>query len=463
MSKIKNFQIIGFGTLILCIIGLYNGYPLVYSDTGTYIYSGFDKFIPVDRPITYGLFLRFFSFNYSAWFVILFQNFITAYVMYEFLKIFFLKMKRFSLIYYSILLFLVLFTGIGWYSNQLMPDFFAPLIILIIFTLLISKDISIFSQILLSIILLGGLTTHFSHLVIASLVIAFIIFIKVLFMRNLKEYSFRRVFVVSALVFSGWIVLPIINYITEKQFILSKGSHVFLMAHLNDTGVLKKFLNEYCTSNEFKDCKLCQYKDSLPNDLATFIWSSNILENTGGWENSKEEYNKIIYATLKNPKYLFLNIYRSVTYGFVQLTKNEIGQGLTAYNPGSAPYGQIHWRFNAELNNYLNSRQNLWNGVSLKFDTLNKFHLTLLIISLFMLVLIVTSPIYFRLDSIARYFLIFAILSIIINSFVTAGLNSPCERFQARIVWLLPLSLIILIIRNYDLIIQTFNNKKLSQ
>src|SRR5690606_27250530 len=129
MNKYKPILIIGIATLILSIIGLYNGYPLVYSDTGTYIYSGFDKFIPNDRPVTYGLFLKFFSFNFSAWFVIIIQNIITAYVIYEVMKIFFANRNNFNKIYLATLLFLVIITGIGWYSNQLMPDFFAPITI----------------------------------------------------------------------------------------------------------------------------------------------------------------------------------------------------------------------------------------------------------------------------------------------------------------------------------------------
>ena len=106
MTVIKKLIALGIGTLILSVIGLYNGYPLVYSDTGTYIYSGYDKFIPFDRPITYGLFLKFFSFDCSTWFVIIFQNLITSFVIYEVLKIFFAKSRNFNKLYYVILFFL---------------------------------------------------------------------------------------------------------------------------------------------------------------------------------------------------------------------------------------------------------------------------------------------------------------------------------------------------------------------
>lgn len=249
---------------------------------------------------------------------------------------------------------------------------------------------------------------------------------------------------------SGWFVLPLVNYLVEKQFILSKGTHVFLMAHLVDTGILEEFLSDKCASNEFQDCSLCQHKDNLPKDLATFIWSGDILSQTGGWTESEEEYNKIIRATLKEPKYLIKNIFKSVSYGLVQLTRNEIGQGLTAYNEGSTPYGQIHWRFRSEVNNYLNSRQNQWNGVNLKFDTLNKVHTVLLWLSLLSLLGMLATGVINKIDPVSLLFLGLGIATIIINAFVTAGLNSPCSRFQARVVWLLPFALIVLIIRNYD-------------
>jgi len=289
------------------------------------------------------------------------------------------------------------------------------------------------------------------------------IFCKGIFKQRLIDLSFKRIILVTIVVFFGWIILPMINYLFEKQFILSKGSHVFIMAHLNNAGILKKFLKENCSNTEFQDCKLCHYKDSLPIDLASFIWSSNILENTGGWQNSKEEYNKIIFATIKRPKYFFLNMYRSISYGFIQLTKNEIGQGLSAYNVGSPPYGQIHWRFNDELNNYLNSRQNKWNGVNLQLDTLNTFHLILILISLLIVILLFTSSILIKIDPNSITFLVFVIFSIIINSFITAGLISPCERFQARVIWLLPLSVIVLIIKNFKIIIKTIYNTRYSQ
>jgi hypothetical protein len=303
--------------------------------------------------------------------------------------------------------------------------------------------------------LIYGMIVHFSHLLIGITLVTLIICSKIIFREKMKSIKFYNIFLVSLIVLSSWFILPSINYLIEKKFILSKGTHVFLMSHLTDTRILKQFLDENCNKTEFKECKLCLYKDSLPVDLASFIWSSGILEKTGGWENSREEYNKIIKATLTTPKYLLLNIYRSFTYGLIQLTQNKIGEGLTAYNDWSPPYSLIKEKFNNELNNYLNSKQNKWNGVNLKFDLLNTFHTILILISISIVLTLMTSSIIKNFDNTSVLFVIFIIISIIVNSFFTAGLNNPYARYQARVVWLLPFSTIILIIKNYRVIISS--------
>ena len=71
------------GGLALLAIALWNGYPLVYSDTGTYIYSAADLFVPDDRPVGYGLWIRLTSGMKSLWFTVIIQNLLTAWVLWK--------------------------------------------------------------------------------------------------------------------------------------------------------------------------------------------------------------------------------------------------------------------------------------------------------------------------------------------------------------------------------------------
>jgi len=459
----RNLFFVLLGTFILMIVGFYNGYPLVYSDTGTYIYSGFDKFVPNDRPITYGLFLWFFSFRFSLWLVIVAQNLITAYVLYELLKLF-LKQKgqTFHFLYISILLLLTFFTGIGWYSNQIMPDFFAPVMVLTLIILIFNKELSLLKRICLYIIFIISIIVHLSHLLISlSLIVSYLALERILYKKNVIENYYLKLknfFVILSLILISWLSLSLIHYTFGGGFKVSKSSGIFFTAHLADCGLLEKYLKENCEKSEFKSCRLCLFKDSLPNNLADFLWGPHSPYNQpNSWKSGEIECKALIKKMLKTPKYLLLNVYKSAEYGFIQLFRNEIGQGLSAYNEGSPPYGQIHWRFKSELNNYLNSRQNRWGGADLNLKVLNVFHLIILIISVFVLSYIFL--IYSKSKNISPelfLFLIFCLLAIIINAFITAGLNAPCERFQARVVWLLPLSLLIIIINNPDIFKQSF-------
>lgn len=460
MKKLQIALLIGLGTLILLVVALYNRFPLVYSDTGTYINSGFNLFVPFDRPITYGLFLRLTSLTLSPWFVVIAQNLITAYILLQLFITFRIHAPALKKVYLVTIFFLVFFTGIGWYSNQLMPDFFTPVAFIALMVLLLKRDATLLSLIITGLIFSISLIMHFSHLMIISLLLISIFCARLVLRERLSMISFKRIYIAAVIIFLSWIIIPGINVLIEGKGTLTKGSHVFLVAHLADTGILKRLLDDKCGCDDFRDMKLCRYKDSLPGDLASFMWTGDILENTGGWKGSGKEFRKIIRTSLSEPEYLLMNIYQSFFYGLIQLTQNDIGQGLSAYNQNSAPYPHIYNHFNLSINNYLNSRQNLWDGWGLKLDTLNLVHRLLVMLSVFALVwLIATKTVWQKIDPISKFLLISVILFIFINSFITAGLVTPCERFQARVIWLLPLTLIITYVINADILRQHFLKK----
>lgn len=428
------------GTLILSIPAFYNGYPLVYSDTGTYLYSGFDLFVPNDRPLAYGLFLRLSSLKFSAWLSVLLQNLITAFILFETTTLV-VKESILRVAYPLLVLGLTLVTGIGWYSNQLMPDFFAAILILCIFILARKSKLLGVSGIAVSLIFVLALSTHFTHILLALLFLVALLIVR----KTRAMLPVGRIWVLASLIAAALLVNPVLNYIFERNFMLSRGSHVFLMAHLNDTGMLKEYLDEKCPDAPER---LCNYKDSLPADLAAFMWDGKTLESLGGWVDSKEDFNQVIEDNLKG-RYLFENLFYSVMYGLIQLTRFEIGQGIGPYEEGSAPYGQIHWRFRHELNQYLNSRQNKWKGADLNFVPLNRFHLIVISLSVLILLFLFKKENFRGLRTGSRLLLNIAIYGIVLNAFVTAGLNSPCERFQARVIWLLPFALTLLILSNW--------------
>ena len=120
---IKKILFYIIGTCSLLIPAFYNGYPLVYSDTGSYMFGGMDLVLPKDRPIMYGLFIHFFSLNFSLWMVICAQALIVFFVLWQVFKLAANSpvSKRFFILSMALLSW---FTGLGWYTSQLMPDIF---------------------------------------------------------------------------------------------------------------------------------------------------------------------------------------------------------------------------------------------------------------------------------------------------------------------------------------------------
>jgi len=454
----SDFAYILAGTIMLMVIPLYNGYPLVYSDTGTYLYSGFDLFVPFDRPATYGLFVRFTSLKTSLWLTALVQSILSAWVLW-------LSAKRLlpdTLRYKSYLLLMAIltfFSGIGWYSGQIMPDFFAPIAILSLILVLIHPKSEPRGLIVPSILLLISLICHFSHLLI---IIAMLLIIGPLtwLMRNemkthLLKITLKRYSLAAAIIISAWLITPLIHFKLEGRFVISKGSHAFLMAHMADAGILQKFLNENCAKEGYSAYSLCSLKEKIPNDLATFLWESGgVFEQSGGWEHSKTEYDIILNEMFNTPSYLALIIKTSAIYGLSQLFHYQIGDGLSAYNEGSAPYGQIHWRFSDELNMYLNARQQKFDGLNLNFSSLNNWHLIALISCCLFWIWKLMQPTYSQTDALIRLSFIMIIAGLIANAMITGGIVAPCPRFQARVNGLL-------IFISGIALIETWSNRKI--
>jgi len=450
-NKLSSVKYILAGACILLVIPFYNGYPLVYSDTGTYLYSGFDLFVPHDRPATYGLFIRYTSFKTSLWLTVIAQAILTSWVLFLCCKRF-LYQRNVGFIFLLITLFLMLLSGIGWYSGQIMPDFFTPIAILSMLLILLSKKGNSGELFAPGSILVLTMICHFSHLLIVVFLLFFVFIATRLLRRSddslIVQIPLKRFGLSAVLIGFAWILLPSIHYAIEGKFSISKGSHGFLMAHLADTGILQKFLTENCDKEEYRFLKLCELKDGIPNNNAEYLWNPNgIFEQTGGWEGSKKENTYIINAMLRDPGYLMMNISKASIYATSQLFQYEIGEGLSPYTEGSAPYGQVHWRFKDELNQYLNSRQQRFNGVSLQFERLNHFHLVILILSMF----IFLGFFYFSSRGIndeLRLVCIIILSGILANALITGGLVAPYARLQARVNWLFIFAAILILLRH---------------
>lgn len=422
-------------TLFICILfmfpAFYNNYPYVFSDTGTYIGSGFDNKVPEDRPIFYGLFVRHISLSKSLWLVVLgqsivmivmlglLQSLVLGKYLYNRILIFTFFISAFILLKFSALPFLIC---------TLLPDVFSTIPLIIVLILLFKQKLSKVEITILSICYLFFTLTHVSNLASMSLMFVILFIVRIIF--KIKLIQYKKLWLVSIFTLLFWIILPFINLLFGYGFKSTKSFHVFTMATFIDNGLLKDYLDN---QEEAKAFKIYKYKDSLPANSGDFIWSTeSVLNKTGGWQANEKEYNTIIKNIIFSKEYFFTWVKICFINTGKQLLGNGFGADFLPYADGSSPTGIIKWHFKEELFSYKNSGQNL---SRLGFDFNEKSNTQNTIILFFILVLCSG----FILQGFSSPILVMSLISFIYifcNAAVTATFSCIGERYNSRVTWI---------------------------
>lgn len=465
---LKKFCVVLFGAFIICIPVFYNGYPLLCYDSGTYIRSGFLGSVSIDRPLGYGLFVRHSSMAFSLWFTVYAQCVILSGVLFILLRNF-IKSDKFNFLFIGLLTILTFFTNVGWCAGQIMADIFTSIFILSFINILLTKKMDIMHIIFLAFIFIIGCTTHFTNLLIAITSSIILLLCIILFKTKIQEFNFyfKRVLLVCSFTIVSFFACLLINYTHPEGggFRLSKGSHVFLMAHFVQAGTMEEFLKENCNKPEFKDCKICLCKDSLETSLDEFLWTwDGTLQKTGGWQGSEQEYNFVIKKMFSDINFIVKNIYLSVRFGITQLFSCKVGDGIVVLDKNTPPAIEINKYFHDELNSFLHSKQNSEPYLDKNLETINNYDTILLVFSAFG---ILYYLFYYKSRNKEFFLGILIVFFLCLNAFFTAGLNAPCPRFQSRVAWLIPLFFFIIIYNHrtyifkiYKTVILNFNNNQ---
>ena len=187
-SSARNIFSIITGAIFLCAPALYNYFPFIYADTGSYLVSGFEHQPSVIRAMTYGLFVRHICLMESLWLVILVQALFVSWMIHAFMRHFFEKYKPIYAL--AGIAFLSMTTSIGICTGMLMPDFLAPLMILSFIILVLSPKKDTFSFSVCYIFIWLSLACHHSHAYIFLIMLILLSAVVLLFRKS--EFSILK-------------------------------------------------------------------------------------------------------------------------------------------------------------------------------------------------------------------------------------------------------------------------------
>lgn len=425
------------GAVIVLLPALINGFPFVYSDTGTYILSAFKGYLSFDRPFWYGPFVYGASLGgLSLWGVAVVQALLCVVYMFRTTGLL-VDPGQVTRTFLLSCAAVTLFSGLGWYAARLIPDIFTGIGLLAMFTMLHPLT-SLRWRLVDVAVVVAACWFHSSNLLILPLAG----FIALLLLRP-KGYRALGAVWLGITVIGAWGGAALANYGLTGTAYVSRNSHVFLMGRMVDSGMLKVYLEEHCRTH---GSGICRFQDSLPEVSSEFLWNERSpLWQQGGWDATEEEYNAIVMGSFTQFRYLKWHATASVRSTLEQLTMWSICDNMrsTWYrSTDSAPYTAIAGNLPSDLPGFMGSLQNGgWGELDMHWP--DRFYRFGLVASL------ITSIWWFRpgrRTSIRRgseRFLIYSIISIVVAAWVCASLSVADTRYLSRDSWLLPFAAIL--------------------
>ncbi|MFZ4521612.1 MAG: hypothetical protein ACOYNC_07900 [Bacteroidales bacterium] len=420
-----------FSAIVLCYLAFYNGFPYFYSDTGTYLWSGFGTYRPVDRPLSYGIFLKHTSLSTSLWLPVLVQALSVSVLLYYCFK--YLSGTAKYRIYYVVYIFLItFFTGVSINVGQLIPDVFAPVAILCMALFIFAPGMTLFETLLTSLLFILSISVHNSHFMITTLVLvlflAGFIFKKSRHALQRARVKLLRVVYGLMLVVASYYIVCTIHYNGGVGYAVSKHGHVFFMARLFDCGILEQYLHDACPTHHYH---LCDYQGKFPFD---FIWDyeKSPLYQNGGWDGNRNEFNAIFRDIFTTPKYWPRLIARETEATIKQFFTFNTGDT----NPqleGSSSIAAMRANWPENTKEFFQSKQA---NRGLDWSMLNLFQTYLIAFLFFCSLIIYFMP---GFDPNYKLYLTYFLVALLVNALVCGAISGVLDRYQSRVIWLLTL------------------------
>jgi hypothetical protein len=414
-------------------VALWNGFPIIFYDTGAYLLEGLGRVFLPERSPVYSLFLDYGGARASLWLIALLQAAATAFVMVETIRAIAPRMSVAAVIGLGI--GLLLLTGLPWYAGQIEPDCFAAIAVLAIYLLAFHAETGWRKWLTLAIATLA-VAVHPSHLLLAAgLAIAIVLYRAVLFFTKADGWPNARMAEPYAAFVLGLALIVASNFVLTGQFFVSRSGPAFIFARMLQDRIVMRLLDDTCPQSHYK---LCAYKEELPRTADQWLWGrgSPFLE-MGRFSGTSAESTRIIEASLE--RYPGMEIETAVADSFRQFVMFKTGDQIEPQEwVLSKP---LSWFIPRQMRAYLGARQQ---EGDIDFRPINFVHLTVAWLSL--LGLAVALVISFRRRQKRNgVFLAFILLTLMGNAIICGALSNPHDRYQSRLMWLVPFALVLIV------------------
>ena len=255
LQKLNDALALLLTTFLLCGVAIYNGYLLVFPDTGSYIGLNDNYF----RSFFYNLFLAPALWAHTLWLVVVFQSLIVAHLLRLIIRAVFGLTSPLALL--GVTIPLCLLSNLPWFTGFIMPDIFTGVLILTFFLLVFCHpQLGSGEKIYLIILAIVATVVHLSHIPLALGLLGTAWLFKMVARKqhNLPPPALWRTIFAVVLAIT---MLLANNYRTYGILTISPGGYAFPLARLLADGPAVKYLRVHCPEENYT---LCAYLDQLP-------------------------------------------------------------------------------------------------------------------------------------------------------------------------------------------------------
>jgi hypothetical protein len=414
----------------------FNRYPLLYPDSMTYLENGYPVLRALFlhqlsgyygmRSFIYSLGILLFHWNATLWPIVALQAMLTACVIWLVVRS--LLPQRTVFWYLSLVMILSLLTSASWFASLIMPDILGPLLYLCIYLLVFARDtLSRPERIAVAVVACWAVASHATHLMLGAGVCLLLAALWAIFRKGFMSGRLRALGEVAAIVMLAAIAQLVLNSYLYGKPSLNGERPPFLTARLIADGPGRWYLEQHCSETKFAGCGRVRY---LGHDSDQFLWADD-----GVWRMSSAETRE---QMLREEIPFALATFRTYPRAQLSISGANFWQQLNSFEIGFDPNDwmvrQFEEVFPAGKAQFLQSRQA---GNDLPFDFLSMIQNWTVVASLALILafaLLLWRRWTFRLAGLS---LVIA-SSVLANALVTGVLSTVEDRYQSRVVWLIP-------------------------
>ena len=431
---------------------LWNGYPIVFADTGTYLSQAIHRYAGWDRPVFYSLFMLPLHATVTLWPVAIVQALLTAWVLWLVCRALVPGIPAPAFIGGAGLL--AAGTWLPFLVSEAMPDLFTPLLVLLLCLLAL---VPVRRPVLLAGLAAFMIATQLSSLPLACVLAAVLGFKGPV--GNLSERGLglapqgpdpdadppppgqiahvkplRRwllLFAPPALAVTG---LCVVNLAAHGRFAVSPFGNIFMLARVIYDGPGMAVLQRDWPATHWR---LCPFIGTFPPTSDDFLWTPDSpLNRAGGPKIVSLDADAIIRSALLTDP---LGEARAALGNTLrQLVRFQSGDGLAAWPEQVSPVIAKDFPVREQAA-YASARQQA-GSLSLP-PLLARIHAAVALSGV--IGCIAVLPAAFRRRPACAGLLLAVLIALPLSAAITGGLSAPHDRYQARIMWLPPFAAVL--------------------